>query len=164
MQDIIFRTATISDVAGLVELRRQLHVETGEQTGTAPVEITTAQRRWFADRLSAHEFVAWVAEHDGTLVACSGMTFLPTPPCPGNLAGLEAYIMNMYTRPAWRRRGVATGLLGSLFTEARERGAGKVWLRAEPGIGTLYATAGFATADGYMEMMLDDLADPQRQA
>ena len=50
---------------------------------------------------------SWVVEEEGEVVACATLALFVRPPYPGNLAGREGYLLNIYTRPAWRRRGMA---------------------------------------------------------
>lgn len=66
--------------------------------------------------------------------------------------GAWAGIYGMGTRPAARRAGRATAVLGALATWAIERGATRLYLQVEvanPGARALYARAGFTDAYGY---------------
>lgn len=72
-------------------------------------------------------------------------------PYPGNLAGREAYLLNMYTVPAWRARGIATALLDAMTAHARAMGLGKVWLHASDAGRPLYERIGFVANPAYME-------------
>ena len=64
------------------------------------------------------------------MVACATLALFVRPPYPGNLAGREGYLLNIYTRPAWRRRGMANALLVAMVAYAREQQLGKLWLHA----------------------------------
>ena len=63
-----------------------------------------------------------------------------------NPSGRCAYIMNMYVRPDYRRRGIATAILDLLVTDARERGAGRIALEATEAGRPLYEKYGFVPA------------------
>src|SRR4051794_2436412 len=121
MTDLDIRFATAGDVESLVSLRVAFLAEVSG-ADTADAALLAALRRYFAAAVPAGEFVAAVAEHDGRVVASSGMVYHRHPPSPGNLAGCEAYVMNMYTLPAWRGRGLATALLARLVDVARAGG------------------------------------------
>jgi GNAT superfamily N-acetyltransferase len=71
-----------------------------------------------------------VAESNGRLVASSGLCVLRRLPGADNPDGLEGYVLNMYTEPAWRRRGLARDILRRLVALRRERGLARVWLHA----------------------------------
>jgi ribosomal protein S18 acetylase RimI-like enzyme len=73
------------------------------------------------------------------------------PPYPGNLAGREAYLLNMYTLPDYRKQGIANALLDAMAAEAIARGFGKVWLHASEAGRPLYERIGFVANPAYME-------------
>ena len=73
------------------------------------------------------------------------------PPYPGNLAGREAYLLNMYTLPDYRKQGIASALLDAMEAEAIARRFGKVWLHASEAGRPLYERIGFVANPAYME-------------
>jgi GNAT superfamily N-acetyltransferase len=87
--------------------------------------------------------LVWVAEAEGTIVASSGLIFFQKPPSERNLTGLEAYVLNMYTVPAWRRQGIASKLLQTLMACAKQRQAHRIWMYATPDGRAIYERAGF---------------------
>src|SRR5436309_435460 len=99
MDDSVIRLATADDVESLVALRMAFLAEVSE-ADPADAALLTALRRYFATVVPAGEFVAAIAEHDGQVVASSGLVYHCHPPSPANMAGCEAYVMNMYTVPA----------------------------------------------------------------
>ena len=69
-----------------------------------------------------------------------------------SLAPAWCGIHGMRTLPAWRGRGLASGILAALAQVARARGLGRAFLQVEAanaGAQALYRRAGFATAWGY---------------
>lgn len=113
---------------------------------TAEARLPTlreATRQYLLEALPAGQFLAWVAEAAGKIVATSGLIFFQKPPSEQNLTGLEAYILNMYTLPAWRGQGLARRLLQVLLDAARARQAHRIWPYATPDGQPLYAKAGF---------------------
>jgi ribosomal protein S18 acetylase RimI-like enzyme len=73
----------------------------------------------------------WVAEGPG---GCLGYLALATDPCP--LEGLsfpQLELARLYVAPAWQGRGVGDALMTAFQEEARNRGAGSVWLEAHEG-------------------------------
>lgn len=152
MADLEFRPARPDDAEVLVELRCAFLVEAG--TGPEPDErLRAAMRGYFAETIPAGEFAAELALHGGAIIATSGLVFRRVPPSIHFPTGREAYIMNMYTRPGWRGRGVATQLLARLLARARAAGCGKVTLHAFPKAAPIYTRAGFTPVEG--EMRLD---------
>jgi GNAT superfamily N-acetyltransferase len=153
--DVSVRLARPEDIEALVKLRELLLREDGEiAEDTVADAVADANRRYFSQKLQSGEFLAWVAEAKGQVVACSGMVLFARPPYPGNLLGLEAYVLNMYTRPEWRRRGIASLLLQRLIQSAKEAGASRIWLHATPAGRPVYERAGFTPKLSEMELLL----------
>lgn len=149
---LLVREATCEDVPELIRLRLALMGTFG------PVERPEALAESTVDylerALADGSFAAVVAEVDGRLVASSGLCVLHRLPVPDNPSGLEGYVLNMYTEPAWRRRGLARAILGRLVELARARGVHRVWLHATMDARTLYEDEGFAANPTAMERIL----------
>jgi len=63
-------------------------------------------------------------------------------------------MMNMYTLPAWRGRGIATALLRHLIQLARQTNCSRVSLHATPKAVPVYARLDFKSADAEMRLAL----------
>jgi GNAT superfamily N-acetyltransferase len=85
------------------------------------------------------------------IVAAGTLALFVRPPYPGNLAGVEGYLLNMYTLPEWRQQGLATALLDAITAYAKARELGKVWLHASDEGRPLYERIGFVTNPDYLE-------------
>lgn len=97
------RRAEASDIEALTRLRLAFLRETGQVSEAHVRAVEEATRAYFARTLPRDEFVAFVAEHEGTIVGTSGLVPYQRPPSQRNPGGREAYVLNMYTLPAWRR-------------------------------------------------------------
>lgn len=153
MQAAYFRRATIDDIDALVTLRSEFLAEAaamGGLTGTAPRD---ALREYFLQTIPAGEFISFLAIAEPDTVAVSGMVLRRLPPSIKYPTGREAYIMNMYTRPAWRGRGLATELLNRLLAFAADNGYARARLHTFPKAQPIYTRAGFELEEG--EMLLD---------
>ena len=104
--------------------------------------------------MKSNEFFAWIAESNNEIIATSGLSFLQKPPHFINLTGKFAYIMNMYTKPEWRRKGIGLALLEKLIEEIKKKGIESVVLHATPYGRPLYEKYGFRENDGDIEMIL----------
>ena len=141
---VSIRRASLEDVERLVDLRLALERESGHLTQEAMLaEVRRATRQYFLEALPAEAILVWVAEADGTIVATSGLIFFQKPPSERNLTGLEAYLLNMYTVPVWRRQGIATTLLQTLMVCAKQRQAHRIWMYATRDGRPIYERAGF---------------------
>jgi len=113
------REARARDIPTLVALRRELFAAMGYREPELLSQVANASARYFATALPRGEFRAWVAEVDGEVVGYGRLVIHTVPPTPRNLAGKEGYIMNMFTRPKWRRRGIGTAILSCILDQLR---------------------------------------------
>jgi ribosomal protein S18 acetylase RimI-like enzyme len=149
-----FRKATRADLATLFEFRMAMLADIFSKRGTEQGE---ANERWLDQHLD-RDFVAWIADVQGRAVACAGLMWFAHPPGPVNPAGKEAYILNVYTRPEARRKGLARALMDLAVGEARAAGTTRIWLRASAEGRPLYEAMGFRGGN-YMQLVPEELED-----
>ena len=152
-----YRRAKMEDVPALVALRIAFLEEiSGAKISDSKLDESLAG--YFNNGISSGEFVAFLAQADSKVIASSGLVIHRHPPSVNNPSGREAYIMNMYTVPEYRRRGIATRLLEMLVEYARENGCGKVSLHAMEKGRAIYLKAGFeaiATRDAAADFVTE---------
>jgi GNAT superfamily N-acetyltransferase len=148
---VYYRRASLDDVESLVVLRLAF---LGEISDAPDAAVRSALSHYFADALADGEFIAFLAVADSQVIASSGLVYHRHPPSMTNPTGREAYIMNMYTDPAWRRRGIATKLLHMLIDHARQNDCGKISLHVLPQGRSIYAKAGFVSIETEMRLNL----------
>jgi len=150
---VSIRPAVASDRATIVEFRLAMFDDmSGAEAGLTPrpESLGRDNERWVAEHLGS-DFFAWIADLDGRPVASAGLVWFAHPPGPLNPIGTEAYILNVYTRPEARRRGLARALMERLVEEAGRAGVGRIWLRASDEGRPLYEAMGFRTGN-YLEL------------
>lgn len=69
-----------------------------------------------------------------------------------NLSGEKAYIMNMYTKPEYRRNGIASRTLDMLIRDINKRGITAISLEATDMGRPLYERYGFVKMEHEMEL------------
>jgi GNAT superfamily N-acetyltransferase len=100
--------------------------------------------RYFTKAIPPGDFIAWVAELDGKIVATSGMVVWEKPAIYGGVeSGRLGYLLNFYTIPEARRKGIATRMLNELIKEARLLGLRYLHLHASKYGESIYRKAGF---------------------
>lgn len=150
---INIRQACLDDLDLLVQLRVALLEEIGDFTGvTAKEAVTEANRNYLADNMQTGDFLSWVAEIDGNIVGTSGLTFWKKPPTYKSLTGLEAYIMNMYTLPEWRGKGIAIALLQEIIRFVRTTDVKRIWLHATNAGKPIYEKERFVVPPNELEL------------
>jgi len=86
----------------------------------------------------------WVVHVDAVLVGVCGLNRDPFAP-PDERAGR---IRRLYVAPEWRRRGVATALVGEVTATARENFATLTAFTTAPAAGAFYRAHGFKPVTG----------------
>jgi len=148
------RLANLQDLEVLAQLRLELLREAGDIKGdTDTAALAEAIRKYLAEKMPQGEFLAWVAEVDNQIVATSGLVFFTRPPYHGNLSGLEAYIMNVYTIPMWRGQGIATALLKEIISFVKVTQTKRLWLHATEDGKRLYEKLDFISTTKEMEIV-----------
>ena len=150
------RVATVVDLPQVLQLRMRLFAEYHGQL--TPSELDAAEhanRSFFSEHLDSTLSRTWVAEIDDQVVAVGTLAFFLRPPHPANLAGKEAYLLNMYTLPEFRRRGLASEILAMAKSHAQNEGIKRIWLHASEAGQPLYVAAGFQASNEYMELKME---------
>ena len=151
-----FRKATLDDLDVLVGMRMAMREEREEAPCPIdPTEFETKTREYFRTHVPDGRFIAWLAAEDGRVIATSGMCVYDVPPTYGNPKGRIAYLVNMYTLPEHRGRGIASKLVQLLVDEARKLGCGRVTLNTSKAGKHVYENYGFADLPGEMEYFLE---------
>jgi GNAT superfamily N-acetyltransferase len=141
---LAFRRAGIQDLEVYLSLRMAMLAELGMLPPESQrTQLLQANRSYFQENLSKETYLAWLAESRGETVAIGGLLLFYRPPNGENMTGLEGYVMNMYTLPGWRGRGIATRLMQIIIEEMRIRQAGRLWLHATPMGRPVYQSNGF---------------------
>ena len=146
-----YRKAGPEDAEALARYRV---AQLDEEEPHPDVEILPALVTWFREKLQEEDVYFLLAEEDGLIVATGGFLLIPMPPSFFKPTGRIAYVMSMYTRPEYRRRGAATGILTRLRDEAKRRGMDRMILEASPWGKPVYERFGFSDMDSWMKYQL----------
>jgi GNAT superfamily N-acetyltransferase len=151
----IIRRATPDDIEVLTDLRVAFFEEIGDIRDEKHREaFREATSRYLSEALPQGKFLAWVAEEHGQIISTSGLIFFEQAPTPLNMAGNEGYILNMYTLPQWRGRGLARTLLEEIIKYVKQAGVPQVWLYATDAGRPVYEKFGFIPLPDAMGLKL----------
>ncbi|MFO7322242.1 MAG: GNAT family N-acetyltransferase [Chloroflexota bacterium] len=139
------RRATLADVPTIVRQRRLMFEEMGEGTPETLQRMDEAFAPWLACRIERGEYLGWfVTDEAGTPASGLGLwVLLDWPAGPVDATGRRAYLMNVYTAPAYRGRGFARRLAQTAIAWAREKGIITVLLHASDAGRPIYEKLGF---------------------
>ncbi|MEH2433335.1 MAG: hypothetical protein V7K25_03630 [Nostoc sp.] len=82
------RQANLQDLEALIQLRLELLREAGDIKGDSDTtNLAEATRKYLGEKMSAGEFLAWVAEVNNQIVATRNLVFFQRSPYNGNFSG-----------------------------------------------------------------------------
>ena len=85
-------------------------------------------------------------------IGTDGVSFFQVMPTYHNPSGKKAYIMNMYTNPKYRRKGIAYKTLDMLIKDSKSKGIFSISLEATDMGRPLYEKYGFIKMNNEMEL------------
>lgn len=147
---VVVRYATVDDAELLADHRVWMFREMGAIEPGVEDALRETSTSYFRAAIPRGEYVGWIASppDSSTPVAGGGVqlrSLLPRPSVAGDglLLGQEGLVLNVYTIPSWRRRGVAQYLMETIVAWAREAGVVRLVLSASPAGRSLYERIGF---------------------
>jgi GNAT superfamily N-acetyltransferase len=127
----------------IVAHRRGMFTDMGYRDAAAIEEMCAAFRPWLEEKMRAREYLAWVASTGDRVAAGLGLWLMDWPPHligPGSRRG---NILNVYTHPDFRKKGLARALMETALSWCRENGIRCVILHASADGRPLYESQGF---------------------
>jgi GNAT superfamily N-acetyltransferase len=138
-----FRVATADDLPEILRQRRRMYEDMNYQDAEALAAMVSASAGYLAKALTDGSFRAWLARAEGQVAGGGAVIVSPCPAHPYNLKCRRATILNVYTYPQYRRRGVARQLLQTMIDWCRGEGLARVTLHASDDGRSLYESLGF---------------------
>src|SRR5579883_1506265 len=125
------RRSTTADLDTLVEHRRAMFQDMGYTDQETMGAMAAKFRPWLLAHMNAGDYLAWVitAPHD-FIAASSGLWLLDWPPHLVGKGTHRGNILNVYTYPSFRRRGLARELMQAVLSWCRGNGVDTVILHA----------------------------------
>jgi GNAT superfamily N-acetyltransferase len=143
MDELRIRKAGIDDLQHLLHHRRAMFEDMGESSAYLD-RTERASSEYFREALTAGTYQAWVCETpEGEVIGGGGIVLSEWPGFPGEGRGQRATILNMYTKPKSRRRGIARRLMETMIAWCRAEGFASVSLHASRFGRPLYEALGF---------------------
>lgn len=142
------RRASAQDLETLVAHRRGMFHDMGYHDQTALDSMSTKFRPWLLARMNAGEYLAWLAiTPEGFIAAGGGLWLMDWPPHMVGSGPRRGNILNVYTKPEFRRRRLARRLMEVIVQWCRENGVDTVILHASPEGRALYESMGFVATN-----------------
>lgn len=150
---MIYKLAGEGDIRAVTDLRMEYLKEA--YGGLEPLreqQIRQSNLEYLAQNLNRRCFVAF-AKEDGVLCSCAYLTIVEKAANGKFVRGRYGDLYGVYTSPAYRKRGAATGLVRLLVEKGRQLQLPFLQLDAASDAYQIYKSIGFQdTASGYIEM------------
>ncbi|HEV8599612.1 MAG TPA: GNAT family N-acetyltransferase [Gemmatimonadales bacterium] len=151
--DFVVRRAGAEDLATIAQHRAAMFSDMGILPAAAVPELIEQTIAYLQAALPSGEYLGWLAadaEKPDSIIGGAGVQrrrVLPFPNPEGAgrsvASGRQGLVLNVYTEPAWRRRGVARRLMEEVLAWAREECMESLVLHASSDGRALYEELGF---------------------
>ena len=153
--ELIYKIASIEDLEVLVKTRIEVLRAANKLDDSVDMSEVEAESRTYYKKALADGSHTAILVFDGDKFAgAGGVSYYSVMPTYHNPSGRKAYIMNMYTKPEYRRRGIAFKTLDLLVSDAKNKGIAAISLEATDMGRPLYEKYGFVKMEDEMELPL----------
>ena len=135
--------AGTEDVEALVKMRLNYLIE---ENGSLDAQDLATIRKELPGYFQVHldkDLFVYVIRDGQTIVSCAFLLIVETPMSPAFINGRTGIVLNVYTCPAYRRRGCARRIMEALLSEAKRMEISVIELKATADGYPLYRSVGF---------------------
>ena len=144
MSNITIRSATPADIPEILRQRRAMYEDMNYTDAAALTTMAKLTAEYLSQAIPNGTFRAWLAIDDNALpIAGAALIVSPWPAHPYDLECRRATILNVYTNPQHRRRGIARQLMETVISWCKADGLARVTLHASDQGRHLYESLGF---------------------
>ena len=156
-RDFLIRRAEVEDAPVIAWHRARMFQDMGELSDAAFENLRNAAESWTARALASGEYLGWLgtpATRPDTVVGGAGIQLRQVAPHPcrpprgGEIGkGRHAIVLNVFTEPEWRRRGLALELMEEIVAWTRAEQLDRLVLHASSQARLLYEKMGFVATN-----------------
>lgn len=152
--NLIYKRAAIEDIDILTETRIEVLRAANKLSNDIDMsEVEKHSYDYYKKALCDGTHIAYLIFDGNCFVGTGGVSFFQVMPTYHNPSGKKAYIMNMYTRPDYRRKGIAYKTLDMLINDTKCKGITSISLEATAMGRPLYEKYGFVKMNDEMELL-----------
>jgi GNAT superfamily N-acetyltransferase len=143
-EDITLRMAKVDDALVIAHHRRAMFSDAGHTDASALDAMDAAFVPYVRRALADRSYRGWLAvTSESRVVAGGGLIVHEWPATPRNTDTQRAYILNVYTEPEYRWRGIARRIMNAILDFCRTEGFHSVSLHASEQGRAMYISMGF---------------------
>lgn len=152
--ELLYKKATIEDIGILTKTRIEVLRAANQLSDDADMtEVEKQSYEYYSKALRDGSHTAYLVFDGTNFIGAGGVSYYRVMPTYHNPSGNKAYIMNMYTSPKYRRKGIAYKTLDLLVGDAKSRGVNVILLEATEMGRPLYEKYGFVKMNNEMELI-----------
>ena len=141
--NILFDEASKDDIKELIRLRIAYMIDDFGGISDYEKECMEKQLPDYFTRKLGNELIAFIAKDDHRIVSVAYLQIIEMPANSILLNGLYGEVLNVYTEPEYRGKGLCTQLIKNLIEYGKKRGLGRVDLSATKEGYPIYKKVGF---------------------
>lgn len=143
--NITYHRATADDIAVLADMRITFLTDLfGVQPAEAIDELKSSLLSYFKESIASGSYIGWLASSQNEVIGAGGLIVRVGPGSFSNPSGRVGYILNMYTTPRFRCKGISGRILELTQESARKAGIDNFELHATRMGESIYLRDGFA--------------------
>lgn len=140
---MIFDKATIEDIGVLTDLRiAYLNEDLGVISDENLELMKSTLPSYYTKHLNKNLMV-YVARDGEDIVSCAFLLIVEKPMSPSFITGKTGTVLNVYTKPDYRKKGYAKKLITTMLEDAKAEGLSIIELKATEDGYSLYKSVGF---------------------
>jgi GNAT superfamily N-acetyltransferase len=143
MPPFTIRQASSADIPEILRQRRRMHEDMHYTDAAALTAMCSLSAEYLQNAFLDGTFHAWLAVAENRVVAGGAIIVSPWLAHPYDLECRRATILNVYTEPEYRRRGIARQLMQTMIDWCRQESLARVTLHASDDGRHLYESLGF---------------------
>lgn len=154
--ELLYKLATVEDLDVLTTTRIEVLRAANKLDESEDMsQVKNESYEYYQRALTDKSHIAILVFDGDEFVGTGGVSFYTVMPTYHNPSGRKAYIMNMYTKPEYRRNGIAYRTLDLLIQETKKLGIHHITLEATDMGQLLYEKYGFIKMENQMELPND---------
>jgi GNAT superfamily N-acetyltransferase len=141
--DTTIREASPTDIPEILRQRRRMYEDIHHSDSVVLDAVVSLSSAYLKIAMADGSFRAWLAADDDRTVGGGAVIISPWPAHPYDLECRRATILNVYTDPEYRRRGIARKLMQTIIAWCQREGFARLTLHASDEGRHLYKSLGF---------------------
>ncbi len=140
---IAIREGTIADIPEIARQRRRMCEDMNYSDADVLSAMVSGTADYLKKAIPEGSFRSWLACDNGRVIAGGAVVISPWPAHAYDLECHRATILNVYTEPEYRRRGIARQIMEIMIAWCKQEGFARVSLHAGEHGRPLYESLGF---------------------